>query len=69
MEDETVLIDVQTLKIYKAPREFGNLFFHLSQKDELKGSDINALSSGPQGRQKVLSLLAYLIKLQVIITS
>jgi lauroyl/myristoyl acyltransferase len=67
VKDETVLIDVQTLKIYKIPQEFENLFFRLSQQGGLKGSDISALNGDPQVRQKVLSLLAYLRKLQVII--
>src|SRR5262249_31214626 len=69
VKNEIVLIDVQTLKVYRAPDESRNLFFHLSQKGELKDSDISAMSSDSQGRQNILSLLAYLVKLKAIILS
>lgn len=69
VKDATTLIDVQTLKIYKAPEEAQELFRHLLHKDGLMDADVSAINGGFEGRRKIVTLLAHLKKLDVIVSS
>lgn len=65
--NDATLMDTKTLKIYKAPAGASNLFLHLLREEGLSGADMRAMNGGFAGRQKIVTLLAYLKKLDAIV--
>lgn len=67
VESGSALMDTKTLKIYKAPETADDLFRHLLREEGVNDAQVSALNGGLAGRQKIVTLLALLRKLEVIV--
>ncbi|MGA9769017.1 MAG: hypothetical protein WBV94_08250 [Blastocatellia bacterium] len=68
VKNDATLMDTKTLKIYKAPEEARDLFLRLLQEEGLNSADISAMNGGFEGRQKIVTLLAHLKRLDAIVS-